>query len=485
MRKIIIYFIFISSLFLLRPVASFAADLGFSPGSASYKVGDTISIDVVLTNNNQSINAVSGKISFSKDFLSISSISKDGSVIKYWTNEPAFSNGSGTINLEGIIPNPGFSGSRAKIITIRFIAKAKGSPRIFFTNGSVLANDGLATEVLGSFNDANLSITEKTDATPATVIQKPSNQQDNISNIPIYTTPTTSLTPLITSTTHPDQNAWYSNKQAIFNWNIIKEISSLKLSYDNNPEGIPVNVYTPAIISKTLNNLEDGSYYLHLQFKSGNTWGDISTYKFQIDTTPPDAFIPKISYTKDGVPELNFNSKDSGSGIDYYEISIDGKNPIIINVNESGVPYVLPKNTEGSHIVVVSAVDRAGNAVSVSIPVFFINKVAISSIWGDVRFLIVLILSIIAFSILTWFALVRFRLLKSKMGHDLESIVDTMKEDFVMLRENFDIHNSSAKKSKTTKEKIDIKKILKTSVNHLDLIERDIGHKIKTLKDKL
>ncbi|MDQ1281986.1 MAG: hypothetical protein QG630_337 [Patescibacteria group bacterium] len=483
MKKIFFSFIFILSVFLFKSLNAFAADLTFSPSSGSYKTGDYISVDIILTNNTSPINAISGKVSFSKDTISVSSLSKDGSIIKYWTNDPVFSNTGGTINFEGIIPNPGFSGTRTKVLTIRFLAKANGNVNISFANGSVLANDGLATEVVNLLGQAKFSIIDKP-VLSQTPTQQDNTTQQNISTIPIYTT-SVFTAPEIISSTHPDQDIWYVNNSPTFNWTIPKGVTAVRLSYDNNKEAKPTNVYNSAINSKSFNNLKDGSYFLHAQFKFGETWGDIATYKFQIDTTPPVGFIPIISYTKEGVPALNFRSNDSASGIDHYEIIIDKNAPIVVDTDEAGVPYVLPKNSEGSHLVVLSAIDKAGNASAISIPVYFINQSITSSVFSGINFIIISILIIIILAVIIWFALVRFRILKSKMGHDLESIVDTMKEDFVMLRENFDIHNSSASKAKTAKEKEDIKKILKTSRDHLDLVERDIGHKIKTLKDRL
>jgi uncharacterized membrane-anchored protein YhcB (DUF1043 family) len=154
------------------------------------------------------------------------------------------------------------------------------------------------------------------------------------------------------------------------------------------------------------------------------------------------------------------------------------------DANLAGTPHVLPKNTKGSHIVILTAIDRAGNATSISIPVFFFNEPIVSQIWINNIFLATFIL-LIMICVGIWFSYFRFKILKSKINKDLENIVDTVKDDFDMLRENFDIHNSSSSKSKVLKQKVDTKKIFKISKDHIDLIERDINHKIKILKDRL
>lgn len=381
-----IFFIFILSVFLLRFDLAFASDLGFSLSSTNYKVGDYISVDVFLTNNSQATNAISGKISFSNKNLSVVSLIKNDSIIKYWASDPTFSNGSGTISFEGIIPNPGFSNARGKILTIRLLAKEKGSANLSFTNGSVLANDGLASELLNLLNKIDINITDKA------------------------------------------------------------------------PVATPVK-------DKSIR--------------------EISTYKFQADTTPPEISIPTISYTKDGFPAINFKGEDLGSGVDHYEIIIDKNSPLFIDTNLADTPYILPKNTKGSHIVILTAIDKAGNATSISIPVFFFNESIVSQIWTNNNLLTTFILLIIIICVGIWFSYIRFKILKSKMNKDLETILDTMKDDFDILRENFEIHNSSSSKSKDLKQKVDTKKIFKISKDHIDLIERDINHKIKILKDRL
>ena len=51
--------------------------------------------------------------------------------------------------------NPGFRGT-GKIATIHFKVIGQGSAQVSFKNGLVLANDGMGTNILGSFADASL-----------------------------------------------------------------------------------------------------------------------------------------------------------------------------------------------------------------------------------------------------------------------------------------------------------------------------------------
>ena len=480
MKKIILSFIFIYSLLLLKPVNTFAANLGFSPVSGSYKSGDYISVDVVLTNSSQAVNAISGSISFPQNLLSVSSLSQGGSLIKYWTLDPTFSNGAGTVNFEGIIPNPGFSSSRGKILTIRFFAKSSGNVNITFTDGSILANDGLASELLGTLGGANFSISDSVQETPKTITTP-----IVVQNTPAPVVATTASLPVITSSTNPDQNSWYNVSSPVFNWVVPKDVTSLRLSYDDNLEGKPTLSYTTATNFKTISNIEDGSHYLHLQFKSGKTWGDVVTYRFNVDTVAPEKFVPSVEYTAEGLPSLTFKGNDVDSGIDHYEISVDGQDTIYVVPDNASTTYVLPRYASGSHNVSILSVDRAGNKSEVSVPVFFLDKIASPSLFEDYRFLIVLVLLIVTTSLFVWSILTRSKASKGDSRKYLEALMDNIKGDFDMLRDNFDIHNASITKATSTSEKTFIKKIFKTSKDHIDLVERDIEHKIRNLKDKI
>ena len=96
--------------------STLAANLSISPSSVTTKVGKTFSIDLVVNNNIDAINAASALITFPQDTLSVVSVSKTGSFISLWAEEPAFSNEKGTVTLEGVALNPGFNKATGKII---------------------------------------------------------------------------------------------------------------------------------------------------------------------------------------------------------------------------------------------------------------------------------------------------------------------------------------------------------------------------------
>ena len=159
-KKIISHILYLSilGLFFALPTSAFAATLGFSPSTVSRTVGSTFSIALHVSSADKAMNAASGVVSFPIDKLEVVSISKINSVMNLWVEEPTFSNAKGTVNFEGIALNPGYIGSQGTILSVIFRTKSAGQANIRFTSGSVLANDGVGTNILDGLGTANISI---------------------------------------------------------------------------------------------------------------------------------------------------------------------------------------------------------------------------------------------------------------------------------------------------------------------------------------
>lgn len=334
-----------------------AADLVFAPAQGSYERGQTFTVDVYVSNNTQNINAVSGTVSFPTSKLSIRSISKEGSIIKLWAEEPSYSNTGGTVKFEGVILNPGFSGSRGKVISITFSAKAEGSAPLSFSAGEVLANDGNATSVLKNLGTASYEIAEETQiepVAPTSPIAPTAPSQTSASTIPI-----------ITSDTHPDEGAWYSSRTVRFAWKVPSGVTAVRTLYDEKPNSTPSKVYDPPVASRSFTTEEDGIMYMHVQFKTEDGWGASAHRKFQIDTVPPSSIevkLPLGDRTTDATPEIFIEAKDALSGIGRIAVSADGgaaKEHAYVQSNL----YTLDKLAPGKHALSIVAYDRAGNPI--------------------------------------------------------------------------------------------------------------------------
>ncbi len=141
-------------------LVSASSSLYFSNIPKEVEVGDRFSVSVRINANDQSINAISSIISFPENLLKPISINKDQSIINLWTGEPRIS--KGRISFEGVVLNPGFFGNNGLVLRVNFEARASGVVNMNFIEGSVLANDGLGSNVLASFIKSNFRINAPT-----------------------------------------------------------------------------------------------------------------------------------------------------------------------------------------------------------------------------------------------------------------------------------------------------------------------------------
>lgn len=348
LRKVFLLAIFLLILGGIKTIQ--AANLFFSPASGSQKVGQVFSTSVFVSSSDQAMNASSGTISFPSDKLEVVSISKNSSIFNLWPQEPSYSNTNGTINFEGIVLNPGFTGPAGNIISIQFKVKNTGNAGLSFSSGSILANDGLGTNILSSLGKANFSLINSTSlSTP---------QPESYS--PAANTP---LAPRVSSSSHSDPNQWYQSTTAKLSWPLPEGITGARLLLNKNQSSIPTITYTPAIDEKEIPNLTDGVWYFHIRLKNSAGWGAITHFRIQIDSTKPDLLeIEKISsddFTKPRV-KFAFNIHDKLSGLDRCEIRIDGQN---ISIWRDSVDHIYETSAlpPGEHTLDVKAIDSAGN----------------------------------------------------------------------------------------------------------------------------
>lgn len=155
MNKFLHIFIFVLLLFPSYARAAPGTTLFVSPSKLNAAVGDSITATIFVSVPNQPMNAISGTVLFPKS-ITIDSISTEGSIVNFWTTKPRVVGNS--IEFEGIILNPGYQGTRGNIFTIKFLAKTVGTIPLTFSQGAILANDGLGTNILSSFSSATIRV---------------------------------------------------------------------------------------------------------------------------------------------------------------------------------------------------------------------------------------------------------------------------------------------------------------------------------------
>jgi hypothetical protein len=159
--KVFVGTVFFFSIFLGLSIRAEAASLSLVSvgGAVTVSVGQLFSVNAVAsTVSGEAMNAVSGTVSFPPSALQLVSIDKTGSIVNFWIGEPSISNTSGQAKFEGGIYNPGYTGAQGKVATMLFRAKTAGTVDIAFLDASILANDGLGTNILTQAKPLRLTV---------------------------------------------------------------------------------------------------------------------------------------------------------------------------------------------------------------------------------------------------------------------------------------------------------------------------------------
>lgn len=339
---------------VLVPGLAHAASYVLAPASASVVSGQSFAVQVNVAASDQAVNALSGELSFPADVLQVMSVSRTGSIVNIWVREPTYSNVNGTIRFEGAILNPGYQGNAGHVLTITFRAIGGGSAALAFRSAAILANDGKGTNVITGLASARYTINEA----PVTK--------------PVPSAPVTPLTAAatqsganITSITHPSTDTWSRSADAQFAWELPASATGVQYGLDRSANGQP-GAATAGRIDKVtvpLNDFpEDGAYYFHLRYRTGDAAGTLQTRRILVDRVPPERL--EVSEFASGDPteprrELRVEALDAASGVSHLEVTWD-HGTLRVPASSMG-RFTLPALGPGTHNVAVRAVDRAGN----------------------------------------------------------------------------------------------------------------------------
>jgi hypothetical protein len=348
-------------------VKAAGAALSFSPESGSFAVGKSFSVKVILASGGGAgVNAADGTVSFDSSIMTVSSVTKEGSVFNLWTSEPTYSNSNGTITFSGGSPSA-YTRSGGTVVAITFNAKKAGTGQLSFSSASVLAADGQGTNVLSETKKANFTITAAAAPEPKPV-EKP---KEEPAQTPVGSSEpgTLNLGVELTSPTHPDPEKWYNNRNPEIRWKLPPDVKGVSISLNNQPTGNPPTASEGLIESKRFEDVGDGVSYVHfrIQAQSGS-WSQTINRKVQVDTTPPDPLDIEVQQADRNLsPKLVLRTGDRTSGLDRYEIKVGDRDVHVIPVDRlTDNTYQVEPLLPGRQKVTVKALDRANNGVEAS-----------------------------------------------------------------------------------------------------------------------
>ncbi len=496
--KIVYSALIVFGVFFVSVLTADAAGLSFSPSTGTYTNGQSFTATVQVDPQSKSVNAVEAKLTFDNTKLSVVSVSKTGSVFSLWTTEPTFSNTAGTIDFGGGSPSP-FT-SRSTLLVVTFRTLAEGSANVSVSSASVLAADGLGTDVYTSSTNASYTISAAT--TPVTppppAEEEPVEDTEESSNAAI-TFGDPPRAPEAGSTTFLDPEVWYATKTGIFTWTLPFDVTEVKLDIATSADAEPTTVYDPPIEDFATNEgvLFEGEQYLTIQFKNQVGWGGILHRKIKIDTEAPEPFSINVraGNTPDSFPLLTFDAHDGTSGIARYEMKIADGEPFEVTPGEAGIGYLLKNLEDGTYTVRVTAYDFAGNKTESSVPVLItagwhppVEEMSTASFWdlfkGKNLVIIFLLLIILAQFGYTYYARKQHEQKEHKLRKETKEIQDQMEKIFSALRDEiYDQINLITKKQRLSKKEREAVEGLNQALEVSEtLIEKEISDVSKILK---
>ncbi len=501
MLRILTALIFLVSSFLCVHFVH-AAEVLVSPSTGTYSVGQSFTVTLQVNPQTKSVNAVEAKLSFDNTKLSVQSVSKTGSVFSLWTTEPTFSNAAGTIDFGGGSPTP-FT-NRSNLITVTFKTLAEGSGNVSISSASVLAADGLGTDVYtapgnGTFTIAAAKTPEPVAEQPKQeIVEEPEPEEEGGGDAAI-TFGEPPRAPEAGSTVFLDPEKWYATKSGLFTWETPFDVDELALDISTSSDFNPLTRHKPPIDEIALNDklLIDGIQYLTLQYRNQVGWGAILHRKIMIDTIPPEKFTINVraGNSKTAFPLLTFEAVDTISGIERYEMTIADGEAIVVTPDEARLGYLLKNLEDGTYTIRVTAFDLAGNKTESSVPVLItagwhppIEVVVQTSIWdifkGKNLAIIILVLTIIGLGVYITILKKAQERKEQKLRKETKEIQDQMEKIFSALRDEiYDQINMITKKERLSKKEREAVEGLNQALEVSEtLIEKEITDVSKILK---
>lgn len=360
---------------LLFAFHSQAATLYLSTKTESVAIGDTIEVDVKIDSEDISFNAAQANIKFPPEILEISFLDRSKSVFNFWLEEPNFSNSNGSVGFIGG-STAGFSGKSLQILKIVFKVKEIGTANLIFAEGAITANDGGGTNILSEMRGIQISSIPKQQlieiSRPIQIIRPPAPSR----NLP--------QRPDIKIPLYPDSQRWHNFTSPFFvQWELPPDVTGVSTALNQSPGFIPFRS-EGLFESKQFPALEDSIWYIHVRFRNNVGWGPTAHYRVAIDTAPPLSFTVGIAgetASDNPQPTVIYQTGDALSGLDHYEVKINGKSTTTLHSFLTFDPLP-PKK----YLIRAKAADKAGNATesALEIEILPIASPVITSISKDV-----------------------------------------------------------------------------------------------------
>ncbi|MEU0834706.1 DNRLRE domain-containing protein [Streptomyces sp. NPDC005969] len=212
------------------------------------------------------------------------------------------------------------------------------------------------------------------------------NWSSTAAHLPFKVDMTLPPSPVISSTTHPDQTGAYKSGSFSATWTAPSGASAgYSIVVDGTTDTVPDSMAETTGTSYSTTRTE-GTWYLHVRGIDGNgTGGATSHYRFTVDTTAPGApAVTSAAYPSDawaGGAQVTGTFTLTPDGTDTRSLTYKVDGGTARTVTTTGGPVALPITpaTEGSHQLTVTATDRAGNVSAETKRAFHVGRAAVTA----------------------------------------------------------------------------------------------------------
>lgn len=246
--------------------------------------------------------------------------------------------------------------------------------------------------------------------------------------------------PEISSTDFSDEEVYYNLSSGTFSWTLPEGITAVALTVSSDPEEEPEKAYRPPISEFTLEEdvLEEGVQYLHVQFKDDEEWGAVAHYAVRVDRTPPqDVNLELVTLPlHGGKPGLRVDARDALSGVDRFEVVVNGAVAMTFDEEGSGTLFPLLAEEAGLYVVEVGVYDRAGN-VTVTEPATLMFADISSPLLGETE-LFLLAQSVIAILLVLYILMMNrtYRQKEQRLREEIDEVQEQTAKIFSVLRDD-------------------------------------------------
>lgn len=132
--------------------------LYFPPLSENPRMGRNFTVTLKTDSLAQKVTAINGELSYSDEKLQIIGISKVGSIVNLWRQEPTLRNSSGKIVFQGDVAGSGFIGNGGTVFSIIFKPKSPGVASMLWSGAEAFGDPNKKNNIISNLENLDFSI---------------------------------------------------------------------------------------------------------------------------------------------------------------------------------------------------------------------------------------------------------------------------------------------------------------------------------------